>query len=318
MIKNSLHKIGFIIIFVTFCSCWPHNRIVFEDIIIPKSAVNFSEVNSEYDDYNSAFPGNIINDEFQIYFSSNRDNKGESYDIIKYGCNLQFDQGVAEIRFRCQRMEDVNILQNINSPSSNEYGPYFYYPEKLDTVLLFSSDCGGNLDIYFFDYKDKTINTINEINTTDNEAYATIHNTSSSLYFCSDKEGEFNIYRIKNVFLDTSAIEIKYVNELNSEKNDKCPYIKNNVMVFISDRDGGYGGFDLWYSIYKDTAWSKPINFGPQINTQYDEYRPAVVETDSDKYLNNLMIFSSNRPDGKGGFDLYYVGISKHLEDLNK
>jgi len=29
------------------------------------------------------------------------------------------------------------------------------------------------------------------------------------------------------------------------------------------------------------------------------------------EFDNNFMLFSSNRPGGKGGFDLYYVGVKK-------
>ena len=80
-------------------------------------------------------------------------------------------------------------------------------------------------------------------------------------------------------------------------------------MVFTSDRPGGFGGFDLWYSTYGTDGWSQPVNFGPSINTTYDEYRPAVVY--AEEFTNDLMFFSSNRPGGKGGFDLYYAGIAK-------
>ena len=55
--------------------------------------------------------------------------------------------------------------------------------------------------------------------------------------------------------------------------------------------------------------WSDPINFGEKINTEYDEFRP-IVRPQWD-FSNDLMLFSSNRPGGKGGFDLYYVGIDK-------
>ncbi len=81
-------------------------------------------------------------------------------------------------------------------------------------------------------------------------------------------------------------------------------------MVFASDREGGFGGFDLWYSVYNGQEWSAPVNLGGEINTEYDEYRPVVVSTE-DSYVNDLMVFSSNRPGGKGGFDLYYVGVPK-------
>jgi hypothetical protein len=98
-----------------------------------------------------------------------------------------------------------------------------------------------------------------------------------------------------------------------SEYDDKCPFIEGNLMVLVSDRPGGYGGFDLYYSTYKDGEWTTPVNFSENINTEYDEYRP-IVKTYKDEFTNDFMIFSSNRAGGKDGFDLYYVGISKMTE----
>ena len=80
-------------------------------------------------------------------------------------------------------------------------------------------------------------------------------------------------------------------------------------MVFTSDRPGGYGGYDLYYSFYNGNEWGEPINFGEDINTAYDEFRPVAVQVY--EFKNDLMIFSSNRPGGMGGYDLYYVGIDK-------
>ena len=83
-------------------------------------------------------------------------------------------------------------------------------------------------------------------------------------------------------------------------------------MVFASDREGGYGGFDLYYSVFSDEQWSQPQNFGSQINTEHDEYRPITFDFAGYK----IMIFSSNRPGGKGGFDLYSVVINNHIADF--
>ena len=53
--------------------------------------------------------------------------------------------------------------------------------------------------------------------------------------------------------------------------DDKCPFIFNDFMVFASNRQGGYGGYDLYYSIWNNGKWSLPLNFGNRINTRYDE-----------------------------------------------
>jgi hypothetical protein len=80
-------------------------------------------------------------------------------------------------------------------------------------------------------------------------------------------------------------------------------------MVFTSNRPGGYGGYDLYYSKFDGQSWSEPVNFGEDINTEYDEFRPVALQVFD--FKNDVMLFSSDRPGGKGGFDLYYVGIDK-------
>ncbi len=74
-----------------------------------------------------------------------------------------------------------------------------------------------------------------------------------------------------------------------------------------SNRAGGFGGYDIYYSVFRNGNWSSPVNMGPRINTSSDEYRP-VIGSNPD-FTNNFIMFSSNRPGGKGGFDLYFSGL---------
>jgi len=103
--------------------------------------------------------------------------------------------------------------------------------------------------------------------------------------------------------------EKRAIDNLNSSSNDRCPYVNGQFMVFASDRPGGFGGYDLYYSYFENGQWSEPVNFGEKINSEFDEFRPVVVQVS--QFQNDLMIFSSNRPGGLGGFDLYYTGINK-------
>ena len=96
---------------------------------------------------------------------------------------------------------------------------------------------------------------------------------------------------------------------LSSDQDDKCPYIYKETLVFTSNRSGGYGGYDLYYSEYDSkSGWQPPVNMGPDINTAQDEYRPILFQSDIDENR-DMLIFSSNRPGGLGGFDLYFVGL---------
>ncbi len=61
----------------------------------------------------------------------------------------------------------------------------------------------------------------------------------------------------------------------------------------------GFGNFDLYISYNTPQGWSEPQNLGPAINTDYWESSPSLSP---DK---KILYFSSNRPGGKGGKDLY-------------
>lgn len=61
----------------------------------------------------------------------------------------------------------------------------------------------------------------------------------------------------------------------------------------------GYGDFDLFISYLTPTGWSEPENLGRSINTEYWESSPSLSPD------NRALYFSSNRPGGYGGKDLY-------------
>jgi WD40-like Beta Propeller Repeat len=74
-----------------------------------------------------------------------------------------------------------------------------------------------------------------------------------------------------------------------------------NYLYFVSDREGGLGGRDIWrLKILPDGSWSKAYNLGAPINTEYDEDAPF-LGADS-----RTMYFSSNGPKSMGGFDIFF------------
>lgn len=72
-----------------------------------------------------------------------------------------------------------------------------------------------------------------------------------------------------------------------------------HVLYFASDKPGGYGKTDIWYSLKKeDGKWGLPVNCGPSINTAEDEAFPT-VGTDGELY------FASTGHAGMGGYDIF-------------
>ncbi|MBN2486674.1 MAG: OmpA family protein [Bacteroidales bacterium] len=73
------------------------------------------------------------------------------------------------------------------------------------------------------------------------------------------------------------------------------------IVFFVSDRPGGRGGLDIWYSVWNSDkdAYSKPRNLGSKINTFGDEITPYYdIPT-------RTLYFSSTGLPGIGGFDVF-------------
>jgi hypothetical protein len=330
-----------LLLLLALTSCFPKYK--YQAGTFPDFPVNLEGFNSEYDDYNPAYPM-TLSESFPLCFSSNRNRGGLDFDIIYKLLEIKFNRktGILSVGENNDGWvadvfsENVNLndaLSIINT-THNEFGPYLIpqghnwvkvgggYQPFQHYIFLYATDESGNLEIKCTNnltgqtYSDPV--SVAFLNSARDDAYPTINRDSTIIYFCSNRDSGFDIYKtnlVNTVSLladlsDPSPRNIIKDNILSSDYDDKCPYIVGDLMVFTSNRSGGYGGFDLYYSIFKNGNWSEPVNFGEKINTQYDEYRPIVKVFDYG-FTNDFMIFSSNRPTGKGGFDLYFVGINK-------
>lgn len=68
----------------------------------------------------------------------------------------------------------------------------------------------------------------------------------------------------------------KYTINTVSYEGQPCLSSDNKDLYFVSDRDGGYGGMDIYVSHFQNNFWSLPENLGPQINTSGDETTPFI------------------------------------------
>ena len=320
------------LLFVSSCS---GPRLNFDKGIISPFPVSFPAVNSIFDDYNSDLKITWSEKNFTLIFSSNRNSFGNDFDFISYQGHIEFDLIDGDFKMTVSQRDNA-LLTALNS-GNNELGPVFthdyphfgpYYNKEEDVKRFFyTSDPEGDLDIFCGWYQFGNTGFVPEgdpfpltpLNTVHNEGYLSIHNGATnnreSVYFMSDRDGSYDIYLAVSeegkLISESASASVIRSSVLSSIADDKCPYINGNMMVFTSDRAGGFGGFDLWYSLYNGQGWSAPVNMGADINTEYDEYRPVIVSTREEGFLNDLMIFSSNRSGGYGGFDLYYVGIPR-------
>ena len=138
----------------------------------------------------------------------------------------------------------------------------------------------------------------------DSESYANIsYNLNDDYVYYSevDKNGvtkivcknlQKSIYKILNN-------KINLPESINTQPH-KTYYNNNDVLYFVSDRKGGFGGMDIWFSIIDKLGnYGEPINAGERINTKFNEITP---------YYNvwtGELFFSSDRNEQENGIDIF-------------
>lgn len=192
-----------------------------------------------------------------------------------------------------------------------------YHPVVIDGRLIFTSDRSYESSDEYYDWTGRSFSNIWEsdlngtnasplgqnINSTHNEGTPVLSPDRTTMYFTrcySEEAGDafchiMSMQRIKEKWND--AVKVP---NINGTYNTSHPVISSSgeLMFFASDKDGGYGGKDLYYSRLQDGAWSTPINLGQRINGEGDEVFPHL-------YFDTLYFASTSHP-GLGGLDIFY------------
>lgn len=307
------------------CSVKDENPINFPSGAFPDTVLNMGKVNSQYDDYN--LDSYLLTGSGPILFSSNRNSSGGQFDLVQGNITFVFDQTDAYFELTSSISNDayLNALISKSNTPGNDFGPYRFFSSSdgYEYLVLSSLNSQGNLDLKYLRNRPQFSQNVPDIegptpvtvfNSAGDDAYFSLDANQDTAYFCSSRSGNFDIYlqpRPANTEFNTWFIQnlaqSSSVDNLNSTADDKCPMVLNKIMVFTSNRPGGLGGFDLYYSLLKNGKWSTPINFGPGINTSSNEYRPLLGWHEN--FTNYFLMFSSDRPGGEGGYDLYFTGV---------
>lgn len=150
------------------------------------------------------------------------------------------------------------------------------------------------------------------INSKFNEGTCTISADGRKLIFtsCTGRKGygSCDLFESAKIGNDWSE-PINLGPNVNSYDWESQPSLSadGRTLYFVSDRRGGFGRRDIWYSVQDENGlWTKAQNLGSPINTVYEEYSPFIHVNGKTLY------FASNGLVGFGGFDIYY---SEKLEN---
>ncbi len=208
-----------------------------------------------------------------------------------------------------------------NLDANSKYGDFsttFYGKDKI----VFSSSRSGSegskwdgndqsyLDLYIGDVNEKgEISKVKpfsrSVNSKYHDAMVTFSPDLKDVYFTSNNymDGELksnNLKIFKATIGDNGHWTDMVTLPFNSDDYDTAhPFLSTDgrKLYFSSNMPGGYGDADLYVVAVNDGHYGAPKNLGPTINSKYKEYTPYV---DGD-----IIYFSSTRPKGRGGFDIY-------------
>ena len=122
-------------------------------------------------------------------------------------------------------------------------------------------------------------------------------NDGKAFYFGVEREGGACIFETRMVNGEWSK-PIEVINIPSFGYNDPMLSPDDQRLYFISNYNGGKSGlsqdYDIWYVIRDGNAWSQtPINAGPNINTDKDEYYISFTN-------DGAMYFGSNKAAEEG------------------
>ncbi len=206
----------------------------------------------------------------------------------------------------------VNMGPSINS-SYHDYFPGLTADEH--TFIFTRLDLGRNEEFYIShkinDQWEPAQNMGTPVNTDGNEGTISLSADGQYIFYTACKRedglGSCDLYISK---LDGYSWSVPRnlgapVNTNAWETQPSLTY-DGKTVYFTSNRAGGFGKSDIWYTTFKNGKWSPPINLGPEINTTEDEQSPFIAKDDQTLY------FVSDGHPGMGGLDIF---ISKKSKD---
>ncbi len=193
-------------------------------------------------------------------------------------------------------LRNESMGQSLNGP----YNELFSSLSSDNRFLLFSSDRQGDYNI-FYSMSDQNRWTDPQdnlsINSTFNETYAFLSYKGDKIVFVSDRPGGFggkDLYLVEKKDDGSWSAPENMGFVINTAGDEDTPFLSEDGqrLWFSSTSHGTSGGYDIFYSDFRNSTWQAPVNLGYPINSVADDLYF--------KYFRDVhvMLFSSSRNTG--------------------
>ncbi len=190
----------------------------------------------------------------------------------------------------------VNVFKSIPNLNESSLRSAAYRTKTYQFAINYAAK--KNLSLYKFEPQ----NMGDSINSAVSEYFPSISLDGKHLVFTRRVNGTNEDF-FQSDRKDTGWTTAKaLVGNINSNNNEGALNISQDGQWLIytgCNFPDGFGSCDLYISYLTPEGWSAPENMGPNFNTEFWESAPSLSPDKKDLY------FTSNRPGGYGGNDLY-------------
>lgn len=155
------------------------------------------------------------------------------------------------------------------------------------------------------------VNLGDSVNTADDEYWPSLTVDGSMLLFTKQMrtKGRTNIYNQEDFYVSlykngSWSRSFNAGAPLNTPQNEGAQSVTSDgsgIYYTACDRPGGLGRCDIYFSSFDGRRWSQGINLGSPVNTASWEAQPSISAN------GRMLFFSSNRPGGEGGMDIWFA-----------
>jgi hypothetical protein len=227
--------------------------------------------------------------------------KGQEIKITKLDINRRFSSEIAPVVHNSVLYFVSNRKNSVLISAFNQNNEHLY--KVYQTNLLLNGNFGKTT--IFQPDKSFKLSAGSVAFSSENDFHIATFNKNSSL-----KSALFKAKKRQNLLGLFEAIQISSgqwgnYSQLPFSEIDENSFAQptlssdGKMLVFVSDKEGGYGETDLYYSNLTTSGWSEPVNLGSRINSSQKEIFPFF-------HNSGKLYFSSDRQGGFGGFDIYY------------
>jgi outer membrane protein OmpA-like peptidoglycan-associated protein len=226
--------------------------------------------------------------DFDIYYAEKVKNGWSKAINIGRSINSRNDDAVVSIS------PDGQVIYYLSfKPGWERDGGPFYKAELRGTSWKNIKGLGGGIT-RFLAYKEKKAQALGASISPDGKEFYFATNIDSmhgmsDIWVSKFQDGTWS-------FPDNLGETINAKDEYNGR-----PYLAfdGKTLFFSSTGHGGFGGKDLYMSIKRFNKWTKPLNLGPDINSEYSEESLSIPASGNSVYL------VSDRKDTKGSSDIW-------------